>query len=179
MATRKGQVAVEFLMYAGLFLIIAMAAYVLTTVTERGEVSFRESQIVNAFGYKFSSAPTIAYKGGEGFTYDVSFPKKLENRNYNVTYICNDVLSDEMSCYIQVAWTGSYQEFVYPYIIAPAHYERAPGQTCITDISSSSDVDVAIFVEPEASDGHLMFRNIGIEDGREYPTIEMYCAVSP
>ncbi len=178
MESRKGQVAVEFLMYAGLFLIIAIAAYVLTTVTERGEVSFRESQMVNAFGYKFASAPTIAYKGGEGFTYDISFPKKLENRAYNVTYVCNGIAGD-MSCYIQVAWIGTYQEFFYPYVIAPAHYERAAGQTCIKDISLTSDVDVAIFVNPETSNGHLMFRNIGIEPGREYPTIEMYCAVSP
>lgn len=175
MAARKGQVAIEFLMYAGLFMIIAIAAYVLTSFTERGEVSIRESQLVNAFGYKFASAPTIAYKGGEGFTYDISFPKKLEGNDYNVTYICNGAYGGEMSCYIQFGWMGTYQEFVYPYVIAPAHYERAAGQICIEDITLGTDVDLALLITPENSNGHLYFKNIGIEGGEEYPTIELYC----
>ncbi|MBD3398431.1 hypothetical protein GF412_04370 [Candidatus Micrarchaeota archaeon] len=175
MAARKGQVAIEFLMYAGLFMIIAIAAYVLTSFTERGEISLRESQLVNAFGYKFASAPTITYKGGEGFTYDASFPKKLEARDYNVTYICNEEPGEDKRCYIQFAWAGTYQEFVYPYVIAPANYERAPGQICIDDISSSSDVDVALLLTPGKSDGHIYFKNTGIEEGEEYPTIELYC----
>jgi hypothetical protein len=175
MAARKGQVAIEFLMYAGLFMIIAIAAYALTSFTERGEISIRESQLVNAFGYKFASAPTISYKGGEGFTYDISFPKKLEGREYNVTYICNRADGNDMGCYVQFAWAGTYQEFVYPYVVAPANYERAPGQLCIEDISSSTDVDLALLFTPEKSDGHLYLRNIGIEEGEEYPTIELYC----
>ena len=181
MESRKGQVAIEFLMYAGLFLIIAMAAYVLTTVTERGEVSFRQSQIVNAFGYKFASAPTIAYKGGEGFTYDVSFPKKLENRAYNVTYACIGNTFDEgRSCYVQINWNVTYQEFNYPYIIAPAVYTEggdAGTSFCIEDVSTTTGV--GYLLKPEESNGHIYFRNIGIQGSNRYPTIELYCAVNP
>ena len=180
MAGKKGQVAIEFLMYAGLFMIIAIAAYVLTSFTERGEVSIRESQLINAFGYKFASAPTIAYKGGEGFVYDISFPKKLEGKDYNVTYICS-TSGGERSCYIQVAWPGTYQEMNYPYTIAPARYVRGYDigtSGCLQNVPTS--VGTAIRLDPSSSysDGHLIFRNIGIEEGYEYPTIEMYCEVT-
>jgi len=178
MATRKGQVAVEFLMYAGLFLIIAMAAYVLTTITERGEVSFRESQMVNAFGYKFASAPTIAYKGGEGFTYDVSFPSKLENRAYNITYACvGNAYAEGRSCYVQIGWNGTYQEFNYPYVIAPAVYEEGASTACIDPVSSSTGSGFILY--PEESNGHIYFRNVGIEGSNSYPTIELSCEVNP
>lgn len=179
MESRKGQVAIEFLMYAGLFLIIAIAAYVLTTFTERGEVSFRESQIINAFGYKFSSAPTIAHKGGEGFTFDVSFPKKLENRAYNVTYACVGNTYDEgRGCYVQVGWNGTYQEFTYPYIIAPAVYTKGVDEDVGTSLcidSVPSTIGVGYILYPEKSNGHIYFRNIGIQGSNRYPTIELYC----
>ncbi|MFP3949581.1 MAG: hypothetical protein ACLFUZ_00595 [Candidatus Micrarchaeia archaeon] len=177
--SRKGQIAIEFLMYSGLFLIIAIGAYVLTSFTERGEVSLRESQLIDAFGYKFASAPTIAYKGGEGLTYDISFAKKLDNRPYNVTYACTD--GGSRSCYVQIAWRGTYQEFNYPYVIAPAIYKKGEGagsSDCIEDISSSSAVDLALRVDSEDTDGHLMFHNTGIQPGDEYPTIELYCEVN-
>ena len=176
MDNRKGQVAVEFLMYAGLFMIIAIGAYVLASFTERGEVSLRESQLITAFGYKFASAPTIAYKGGEGFTYDISFAKKLDGRPYNVTYICRTT-AGEYRCSVQVGWPGTYQPFVYPYTVAPANYAIGSGSYgCLSTPTSTSGID-AIYFDPEESDGHLIFRNIGIQSGDEYPTIELYCEV--
>lgn len=183
MAARKGQVAIEFLMYAGLFMLIAIGAYVLTSFTERGEVSLRESQLLTAFGYKFASAPTIAFKGGEGFTYDISLPKKLDNRHYNATYICSGSGSDR-SCSVQVSWPGTYQQFsatedIYrtlavPYTIAPANYEIGGGP-CLSD-ASTSDKD-AILMESMSSEGHLTFNNTGIQPGDVYPTIRITCEV--
>jgi len=177
MDKRKGQVAVEFLMYAGLFMIIAIAAYVLASFTERGEVSLRESQLITAFGYKFANSPTIAFKGGEGFTYDISFAKKLDGRPYNVTYLCRTT-AGEYRCSVQVGWQGTYQPFVYPYTIAPANYVVGSGSSgCLDDsVSSVSDID-AIYFDSEQTNGHLIFKNIGIESGEEYPTIELYCEV--
>ncbi len=172
MDKRKGQVAVEFLMYAGLFMIIAIAAYVLISFTERGEVSLRESQLITAFGYKFATAPTICFKGGEGFTYDISFAKEIDARPYNVTYLCVDD-SEGRRCQSQIAWEGSYQNFVYPYVIAPAHYTIGGGSYgCLTSPAS----DASLF-DPEQSNGHLIFKNIGIQGSNEYPTIEIYCEV--
>jgi hypothetical protein len=178
-AWHKGQVAIEFLMYAGLFMIIAIAAFVLTTFAERGDIGIRESQLLDAFGYRFASAPTIAYKGGEGLIYDISFSRQLDNRQYNVTYAC---LNDG-ACSVQVSWKGSFEDYAYSYVIAPAKYEIGNPDlgdvSCLSKppISSSSEVVLARKLTPESSTGHLIFRNIGFEDeDSEYPTIELYCS---
>ena len=176
---RKGQVAIEFLMYAGLFMIIAIGAYLLTSFTERGEVSLRESQFINAFGYKFASAPTVAYKGGEGLSYDIAFPKKLEDRPYNVTYICRGISTEEGNCHVQIGWNGTYQEFNYPYVIAPANYQKgtdAGTSNCLQEYSKRGYHVISL--DSEASGGHLIFRNIGMQGTDKYPTIEMYCEVN-
>lgn len=177
----KGQIAVEFLMYAGLFMLVVIGAFVLTTFTEKGEVSYRQSQMLHSFGYKFSAAPTVAYKGGVNFTYDAIVPKKLNDKKYNVTYICNgDGITQARDCYAQVVWEGSYYEYIYPYAIAPAFYEVGDSsQPCLEDVSSHyPDVDSAIVFYPENSVGHIIFRNAGFSlDDDVYPTIGLYCEV--
>lgn len=180
-AAHKGQVAVEFLMYAGLFMIIAIAAFVLTTFAERGDVGIRESQLLDAFTYRFASAPIITYKGGEGLIYDISFPRQLDNRNYTITYI----RMDDGSCSIQVFWDGSFQNYTYSYVIAPAHYLRGDPDlgdvSCLETIPNAemkAEVDHAVRLTPDKSSGHLVFRNIGLEAGAStYPTIELYCSL--
>lgn len=177
-AQHKGQVAIEFLMYAGLFMIIAIAAFVLTTFAERGDIGIRESQLLDAFGYRFASAPTIAYKGGEGLIYDIAFPKQLDNRQYNITYAC---LNDG-ACSVQVSWKGSFEDYAYSYVIAPAEYTI--GDSDLGDVSclanppiGSGNVVSALKLTPEDSTGHLIFRNIGFEEAdSEYPIIELYCS---
>jgi hypothetical protein len=179
--SRKGQVAVEFLMYAGLFMIIAIAAFVLTTFAERGDVGIRESQLLDAFGYRFASAPTIAYKGGEGLVYDISFSKQLDGRDYEAIYVC----LDDGACSVQVSWEGSFQDYSYSYVIAPARY--IIGDPDLGDVScldtpapleiGNPNIMLARRLAPGASSGHLVFRNTGFEtEDSEYPTIELYCS---
>jgi hypothetical protein len=164
-ASSKGQVAIEFLMYAGLFMIIAIAAFVLTTFAERGDVGIRESQLLDAFGYRFASAPTIAYKGGEGLIYDISFSRQLDGRDYSITYIC----LDSGACSAQVSWTGSFSEYTYSYVIAL----EIPAPSEI----SNPEVRIARRLVPGLSSGHLIFRNTGFEaEESEYPVIELYCS---
>jgi hypothetical protein len=180
-ASSKGQVAIEFLMYAGLFMIIAIAAFVLTTFAERGDVGIRESQLLDAFGYRFASAPTIAYKGGEGLIYDISFSRQLDGRDYSITYIC----LDSGACSAQVSWTGSFSEYTYSYVIAPADYrigDPGLGDTSCLEIPAPSEISnpevrIARRLVPGLSSGHLIFRNTGFEaEESEYPVIELYCS---
>jgi hypothetical protein len=175
-SSNKGQIAIEFLIYAGLFMIIAIAVYVLVSFTERGEIGVRESQLANAFGYKFGYAPTVAFKGGEGFDYDISFPAKLDNRPYEVFFICS-VEAGVRSCTTHVAWQGTYQKYEYVYTIAPAVYkigDPASGVIdCLDTPYSSDSYRYGISLNTTQSD-HLIFRNLG---GSPYPTIELYCEV--
>ena len=158
-------------------MIIAIAAYLLVSFAERGDISMRESQLLNAFGYKFASAPNIAYKGGAGFTYDVAVPKMLDGRPYNVTYVCRDIGSGEGSCFAQIDWMGTYGPLNYPYVVAPAHYVVGSGSgACLDHTGEINAYSISFY--PEQSDGHLIFRNIGVQAGEQYPTIEMHCEVA-
>lgn len=173
----KGQIAVEFLIYAGLFMIIAIAVYVLVSFTERGEVGIRESQLVNAFGYKFGYSPTVAFKGGEGFVYQIDFPAKLDNRPYNVVFICMQE-AGARSCTTHVSWQGTYQQYEYVYTIAPANYQIGDDDTfgtwdCLEDISGSSYGHYGIILNTTQAD-KLIFKNMG---GSPYPEIRLYCEV--
>jgi len=180
MASNKGQIAVEFLIYAGLFMIIAIAVYVLVSFTERGEMGVRESQLVNAFGYKFGYSPTVAFKGGEGFVYDISFPSKLDNRPYSVVFICMDN-ADARSCSTHVIWQGTYQEYEYVYTIAPANYQIGAddpefGDTgCLEKVSGETSSHYGLILNTTESE-HLIFRNLGFDESSTYPTIELYCS---
>jgi hypothetical protein len=180
MASNKGQIAVEFLIYAGLFMIIAIAVYVLVSFTERGEMGVRESQLVNAFGYKFGYSPTVAFKGGEGFVYDISFPAKLDNRPYSVVFICMDN-AGARSCTTHVIWQGTYQEYEYVYTIAPANYQIGDDDfgtwDCLEKVSGETYGHYGLILNTTRSD-HLIFRNLGVVDGSgsNYPTIKLYCS---
>lgn len=180
MASNKGQIAVEFLIYAGLFMIIAIAVYVLVSFTERGEIGVRESQLASAFGYKFGYSPTVAFKGGEGFVYEINFPSKLDNRPYEVTFICMED-AGARSCTTHVAWTGTYQQYEYVYTIAPAHYKVGSDNDfgtwgCLDEVSGSSSGHYGIILNTTQTDT-LIFRNLGFDGSSEYPTIELYCEV--
>lgn len=180
MASNKGQIAVEFLIYAGLFMIIAIAVYMLVSFTERGEIGVRESQLVSAFGYKFGYAPTVDFKGGQGFVYDISFPAQLDNRPYNVTYICMSE-GGLRSCAAHIVWMGTYQQYEYVYTIAPANYQIGYDRDfgtwgCLKPLSGTGYGHYGILLDPAASQGHLIFNNLGIVGTDRYPTIELYCS---
>lgn len=178
--SNKGQIAVEFLIYAGLFMIIAIAVYVLVSFTERGEVGVRESQLVNAFGYKFGYSPTVAFKGGEGFVYQINFPAELDNRPYNVVFICMEQ-GGSRSCTTHVSWQGTYQKYEYVYTIAPANYQIGDDDTfgtwnCLEDDPSSTSTHYGIILNTTKTD-RLIFNNRGFDGSSDYPRIDLYCEV--
>ncbi|MEW5996233.1 MAG: hypothetical protein AB1657_01415 [Candidatus Micrarchaeota archaeon] len=155
---RKGQVALEFLVYAGVFLLIAVAAYALTYFTQRGEVAFRESQMFREFGYKFQYAAIVAYRGGPGFTYDLYFDKNIDGRPFSLAFVTRGGAST-----VNTAWNGTSSEFAYLYSIPYASYE-AEG-SCATESGGAVEVD------GEEANGHLLFSNDGVERGRAVITV--------
>ncbi|MEM4272428.1 MAG: hypothetical protein QXH30_02465 [Candidatus Bilamarchaeaceae archaeon] len=181
MGRSKGQIAVEFLVYAGLFMIIAIAVYVLVSFTERGEIGIRESQLASAFGYKFAYSPTLAFKGGEGFVYDISFPSQLDNRPYTVSFICMEE-AGLRSCTSHLSWEGTYQKYEYVYSIAPANYQKGEdpdfgSSDCLEEVPGSFYGHYGLILNSTGST-RLIFRNVGFEGGNPYPKIEIYCEVA-
>ncbi len=159
--SRKGQVAVEFFIYAGVFLAIAIMAFSLTTFTERGEVALRESQYFHEFGQRFSYASTIAFRGGEGFVYDFYFPGNIDGKPYGVYFVTevDHTGAPERSSVI-VNWTGTYQEYVYSYMIPAADYDPVGG-SCASTYSYVGHTKV---VQVDVSGGRMVLNNTNGED---------------
>lgn len=163
-SNKKGQVALEFLVYAGVFLLIAVAAYALTYYTQRGEISIRESQMFREFGYKFQYAAIVAYRGGDGFTYDVYFQENMDGRPYLLTFM---TAGDDSS--VKTAWNGTSSEFTYLYTIPHAIYRQGAGD-CVHGVSAARGGGVA--VDPKKAGGHILLRNGGVEGGNVVITID-------
>lgn len=157
--SKKGQVAMEFLVYAGVFLLIAVAAYALTYFTQRTEVSVHESRMFREFGYKFQYAAIAAYRGGPGFTYDLYFQKNIDGKPYELVFRSGRELSE-----VKTVWNGTSAEFAYVYSIPYADYRAGEGN-CV-EAGGGVKVDVA------GSNGHILLRNEGMEGGRAVITID-------
>lgn len=162
---RKGQVALEFLVYAGVFLLIAVSAYALTYFTQRGEVSLRESQMFREFGYKFQYAAIVAYRGGEGFTYDLYFPEKVDGKPYELIFQTNRGTGVSTA---KTVWNGTTSEFAYLYTIPYAAYEQGTGD-CFKESPSGS-----VSIDAVEAGGRLLFTNL---DGEGTPSIRIDCEV--
>lgn len=166
--SRKGQVAVEFFIYAGVFLAIAIMAFSLTTFTERGEVALRESQYFYEFGQRFSYASTVAFRGGEGFVYDSYFPGNINGKPYGVYYVTEvDHMGDPMRSSVILNWSGTYQDYTYSYVVPPADYSPVRG-SCASEYSYTGHTRV---VEIDVSGGRMVLNNT---DGE---TIWVSCGV--
>lgn len=161
---RKGQVALEFLVYAGVFLLIAVAAYALTYFTQRGEVSLRESQMFREFGYKFQYAGIVAYRGGPGFTYDLYFPAMMDGKPYDLVFMTYGRASN-----VKTVWNGTSAEFAYLYAIPLAEYVQGGGD-CFKPLPGASP---GVSIDATKANGHLLFVNEGT-DG-DVPTIRIDC----
>ncbi len=154
MYTKKGQVALEFLVYAGVFLLIAVSAYTLTYFTQRSEVAIRESQMFKEFGYKFQYAAIVAYRGGPGFTYDFYFDKSIDGKPFDLVYMTVGRNSN-----VKTVWNGTSSEYVYLYPIPLAQYEPAAGEDCFNPAAGGTSISV------DKANGHILLSNEGVKDG--------------
>ncbi|MDD2655686.1 MAG: hypothetical protein PHQ80_03395 [Candidatus ainarchaeum sp.] len=163
----KGQVALEFLVYAGVFLLIAVSAYTLTYFTQRSEVALRESQMFREFGYKFQYAAIVAYRGGEGFTYDLYFPQQIDGKPYELMFQTNRGTGVSTT---GIIWNGTSSEYAYLYTIPYAAYEEGDGGCFKASPSGGSVVSIDV----GKAGGRLLFTNLA-DQGT--PTIRIDCGV--
>lgn len=155
MKSKKGQVALEFLVYAGVFLLIAVAAYTLTYFTQRGEVAVRESQMFREFGYKFQYAAISAYRGGPGFTYDLYFDRSIDGKPFSLAFVTRGGVST-----VNTAWNGTSSEYAYLYPVPNAYYVAGEDSGCVEALRESDAGGVRI--NAEGANGHILLSNAGL-----------------
>ena len=106
----KAQVATEFFLYAGVFLLIVILTFGLVSFMQESEIQFRESIVAKEVGETFSDAISLAIRSGQGFRYNMTFKKTLLSRNYEVIF-------DDANGRIFFNWMGTYGEISNLYYI--------------------------------------------------------------
>lgn len=107
----RGQVATEFLIYTGVFILISVAAFVVVSDLQSSEVPLQQNKVAKETGDGFVTALSLAVKGGEGFSYNYSFPKTIYARGYAMDM--RNLESGEPS--INIGYDGEYGAFAYQY----------------------------------------------------------------
>lgn len=123
----RGQVAVEFMLYTAVFMFVAVVAFVVVSDLQTSEVPLQQNSLVKETGDGFVNVLTLSVKGGEGFSYNYTFPKTI----YGLPYRVNMNNLDSANRTILIEWNGSYGYFSYQYDVPPYNYKFAGG--CLSD----------------------------------------------
>jgi uncharacterized protein (UPF0333 family) len=122
----RGQVAVEFLLYSSLFIFIVISAFVSLSFIQNSELPARESSLVKEMGSSFASAINLAAEGGEGFSYNYTFPQTLLGRDYEIAF-------DDKEHRMAITWQNGVDSFTYRYPMAAYAYKFEGSAGCVSD----------------------------------------------
>ncbi len=126
----KAQVATEFFLYAGVFLIIVIATFAVVSSLQVNEISFRESILSKEVGDSFSDAVALSVRSGEGFRFNMTFKKTLISKRY-------EVLFDTTNGGLYFTWKGTYSNITNFYPIPIYNYNfvgcASPSKKIISD----------------------------------------------
>ncbi|MEW6748672.1 MAG: hypothetical protein AB1295_03115 [Candidatus Micrarchaeota archaeon] len=132
----RGQVATEFMLYTAVFMFMAIAAFVVVGDLQRSEIPLSQNTVAKETGESFVSVITLAVKGGEGFSYNYTFPRTVFGRTYRMDMR----LLDAPEPSIMMDWAGDYGNFSYQY--GMPDYEYKIEGSCLAAPSLEKPADV-------------------------------------
>lgn len=150
MNMKKAQVAVEFLIYSTIFLIIVMGAYFTISFMQTAEVSNKEALYVKWFGESFASYTNTAMNGQEGFNYTIKFNTKILNLPYEVNF---KPAGSNKNGFVFITWSKNNLTYSYP-----IGNSSLLNGTCVKNIIPPSSEN---YYEINTSRGMLNFYNDG------------------
>ena len=142
---RRGQVATEFMLYTAVFMLVAVAAYLVVNSLQESEIPLQQNTLAKEVGQGFAQAVTLAVKGGTGFSYNYTFPKSVFGSPYSIDFRnagSNSIILD---------WPGPYGNFSSAYDLPAYNYSVSGG--CITGavLDSSKCSNMLMFINDGAT----------------------------
>ncbi len=121
------------MLYTAVFMFVAMASFVVVNDLQTAEVPLQQNTVAREVGEGFVNIITLSVKGGEGFSYNYSFPRTIFGRPYSLDM---RGLASAKSV-ILLEWEGDYGNFSYLYDVPNYQYPVEGG--CMSgDILNSS-----------------------------------------
>ena len=121
-----GQVAVEFMLYIGVFMVLVIAALIVINDIQSSEIPLRQNTVAHGIGEGFANSISLGVGGGRGFSYNYTFGKTIFGYPYNIT------LPDKNYNMI-LDWQGPYGIFSYSYKVPAYNYKVDNGNGCIVE----------------------------------------------
>ncbi len=119
----RGQAATEFLLYTAVFMLIAIAAFIIVSDLQTSEIPLQQNTVAKETGDGFVTALTLAVKGGPGFSYNYSFPKTVFGR----PYVIDMSGLNAQNATIILDYIGDYANFSYQYGVPKYEYRFSGG----------------------------------------------------
>lgn len=113
-------------------MLIAIAAFVVVGDLQSSEVPLQQNTVAKETGEGFVTAITLAVKGGQGFSYNYSFPSTIFAR----PYLINLSGLNAQNSSIIIDYLGDYGDFSYQYDVPKYNY-RIEG-ACIGGLAIDS-----------------------------------------
>lgn len=113
---KKGQVATEFILYAGVFLIILIATFGIVSYLQANEIVYQESQLTYEVGAGFAESVNLAIQSGRGFHTNMTFKRTIDGRPYQVEF-------QPQFARLLFTISSTYGEITHVYPIAPYDYQ--------------------------------------------------------
>ncbi len=121
----RGQVAAEFMLYSTVFMLVAIAAFLVVSALQSNEIPLQQNTVAREVGEGFVTILTLSVKGGEGFSYNYTFQETVFNRPYRL-YLTNLTEGN----FMVLEWEGDYGNFSYSYAVPDYEYKL---EGCVQD----------------------------------------------
>lgn len=150
----RGQVATEFMLYTGVFMFIAIAAFLVVNDLQRTELPYQQNKAVKEAGDAFVSTLTLSVKGGQGFSYRYVFPRTIFGIPYTL-HLGNLAIERPN---IVIEWPGNYGNFSYQYNVPSYKYKFAD---CINPVPVLIDPVADPVIQSDGCSNVIMLNNDG------------------
>lgn len=106
------------MVYTTIFMFVAVAAFVVVNEMQASEVPLQQNILAKDTGQTFVSTITLAIKGGQGFSYNFTFPKTIFGHPYTIDM--RNMNGQKPAMLIE--WDGDYGNFSYQYYVPAFRY---------------------------------------------------------
>ena len=112
----KAQVAAEFFLYAGVFILVIITTFSVVSFLQSSEIQFREATLAKEIGTSFAESVNLAVSSGEGFRYNFTFKVQLFSKPYEIVF-------DKKNNRMFFNWEGTYGNATNVYPIIAYNYQ--------------------------------------------------------
>lgn len=107
----KGQIAVEFFIYASIFLLVILAAYFTVFFMQTSEISAKESLYLKWFGESFASNINAVMSSQKGFNYTMKFEPLILGKPYTIQFKPANATHNG---FVFITWSENNMSYIYP-----------------------------------------------------------------